>query len=456
MNLPKISSLYGRIFAIFWITVLMVLIAVIGIQKLDPRKSHSVKKDSVVKITQLIKKVEKDLNQNDDIPKRLKHLNKKRFGNKDFRLYLADNDGNLLSPERGFKRRALQAMASELTGATQPSQRQFEHFMVAGPFPILVHQTHFSMYAGFNHKPPPPLLYRILDAPFTLLLVVMLVSTPLLLWCAWTLSQPARRLEQAAKRVAHGEFEVDPLLEKGTSEFKQAGTSFNQMVLSVNHMVSGQQKMLSDISHELRSPLTRLRMANALATRKQGDSKELQRIETEADRLEQMIRDLLDLSRMQIDSQHNRSLFSLPELWKEILLDAQFEAEQSGMTLELTAIPEHQILGNFKLLTSAVENIVRNAIRYGDKHIRVRFSVIGQLLQLDVEDDGPGVADEELESIFRPFYRVSNARDRDSGGTGLGLAITENAVLQHNGTIKASPSQDLGGLHMHLTLPLKG
>lgn len=138
----------------------------------------------------------------------------------------------------------------------------------------------------------------------------MLVSTPLLLWCAWTLSQPARRLEQAAKRVTRGEFEVDPSLEQGTKEFKQAGESFNQMVLSVNQMVSGQQKMLSDISHELRSPLTRLRMANALATRKQGNSKELERIETEAERLEQMIRDLLDLSRMQIDSHHNRELLS--------------------------------------------------------------------------------------------------------------------------------------------------
>ncbi|MEF1342326.1 HAMP domain-containing protein, partial [Vibrio rotiferianus] len=115
-----------------------------------------------------------------------------------------------------------------------------------------------------------------------LLLAVRLVSTPLLLWLAWALSQPARRLETAAQRVAKGEFVIDPNLEKGTTEFRQAGTSFNQMVEAVNQMISGQQRLLSDISHELRSPLTRLRMANALATRKQGESPELTRIDTEA------------------------------------------------------------------------------------------------------------------------------------------------------------------------------
>ncbi|GAL37245.1 copper sensory histidine kinase CpxA [Vibrio maritimus] len=120
------------------------------------------------------------------------------------------------------------------------------------------------------------------DKPFQLLLVVMAVSTPLLLWLAWALSQPARRLERAAKRVAKGEFNPDPTLETGTTEFKQAGQSFNQMVLAVNQMISGQQRLLSDISHELRSPLTRLRMATGLAARKQGESAELTRIDTEA------------------------------------------------------------------------------------------------------------------------------------------------------------------------------
>ncbi|MDG2881864.1 histidine kinase dimerization/phospho-acceptor domain-containing protein, partial [Vibrio parahaemolyticus] len=183
------------------------------------------------------------------------------------------------------------------------------------------------MYVGFKWNEPPPLLLRLFDHPFQLLLAVMLVSTPLLLWLAWALSQPARRLEAAAQRVAKGEFVTDPNLEKGTAEFRQAGSSFNQMVEAVNQMIPGQQRLLSDISHELRSPLTRLRMASALATRKQGESPELTRIDTEAQRLEQMISELLELSRMQANSHMTRETQPLESLWEEIIKDAQFEAE---------------------------------------------------------------------------------------------------------------------------------
>lgn len=144
--------------------------------------------------------------------------------------------------------------------------------MIAGPVPIKIANSDLLMYVGFKWNEPPPIMLRLFDHPLQLLLAVMLVSTPLLLWLAWALSQPARRLETAAQRVAKGEFVIDPNLEKGTTEFRQAGTSFNQMVEAVNQMISGQQRLLSDISHELRSPLTRLRMASALATRKQGES----------------------------------------------------------------------------------------------------------------------------------------------------------------------------------------
>lgn len=457
MKLPKLSSLYWRIFAIFWITILTVLIAVIGLQKLDPRRSHSVSAESLSKINRLVSTVEKDLNSAANPEDHLRQIEKNSFGNRGgVRLYLADNDGNLLSKEMGPKRHAVQSMAALYVNSDTPSQKLFDRFMVAGPFPINIHGQDLAMYAGFNTKLPPPVLYRILDTPIQLLLLVMLVSTPLLMGCSWKLSQPARRLENAAKRVTQGEFEVDPSLEQGSCEFKQTGASFNQMVLSINRMVSGQQKLLSDISHELRSPLTRLRMANALATRKQGSSKELERIETEAERLEQMIKDLLDLSRMQIDSHHNRTSLKLPNLWNEILLDAQFEAEQSGMSLSYTAIPKESVVGNAKLLTSAFENIVRNAIRYGESTVTVKFTKNDLSLTLCVEDDGPGVPEDELDSIFRPFYRVSTARDRDSGGSGLGLAITENAILQHNGTITAQKSDLLGGLKMTVILPLQG
>ncbi|OBT16430.1 two-component system sensor histidine kinase CpxA [Vibrio sp. UCD-FRSSP16_10] len=454
MNIFKFNSLYGRIFAIFWLTILIVLLTMIGFQKLDPREPHAINQDSLNKISHLVHRVENDLNADPDPINALKSLEKRRFSGKKFRLYLADSEGNLISKEHGMRRQALQSMAAQYNDALQPSQKLFDRYMVAGPFPILINEVNYRGYIGFIVKRPPPLLLSLLDAPFKLMLFIMLISTPLLLLSAWRLSLPARRLEHAAKRVTQGVFEVDPSLEQGTSEFKQTGASFNQMVLSVNQMVSGQQKLLSDISHELRSPLTRLRMANALATRKQGASKELERIETESERLEQMIKDLLNLSRMQIDSHHNRVQVNAPLLWNEILLDAKFEAEQNQISLNYQAIPNVSLFGSQKLLVSAFENIVRNAIRYGQSKIEVSFSVAEGQLTFVVEDDGQGVPEDELNNIFRPFYRVSTARDRESGGTGLGLAITENAVLQHNGTIKAASSPSLGGLQMTVQLPI--
>ncbi|MDF5078572.1 histidine kinase dimerization/phospho-acceptor domain-containing protein, partial [Vibrio parahaemolyticus] len=181
-----------------------------------------------------------------------------------------------------------------------------------------------------------------------------------------------------------------------------AGSSFNQMVEAVNQMISGQQRLLSDISHELRSPLTRLRMASALATRKQGESPELTRIDTEAQRLEQMISELLELSRMQANSHMTRETQPLESLWEEIIKDAQFEAEQMGKQLHYSELPKRNISGNPKLLMSAVENIVRNAIYYGKDEVQIDIKADDDTLRITVDDNGEGVPEEELAAIFRP------------------------------------------------------
>jgi len=324
---------------------------------------------------------------------------------------------------------------------------------IVGPLPVYLAQQNLLLYIAMRTDDGPPLIIQLFDNPITFLLLSMLVSTPLLLWLAWALSQPANRLAQASQRVARGEFKNDPTLESGATEFRQAGQSFNKMVAAINGMISGQQRLLSDISHELRSPLTRLTMANALAKRKLGESSELERIDTEAHRLEQMITELLELSRMQINSHLIHEKQSLSSLWETMLDDAQFEAEQRKKTLTYSSIPDNSISGNPKLLISALENVIRNAIKYSESQIFIRFQIIDEYLNIDVEDDGPGVPQEELSDIFRPFYRVSTARDRQSGGTGLGLAITENAIRQHNGDISASINSD-GGLKISFRLPI--
>lgn len=462
MKLPKITSLYGRIFAIFWFTMLLVLIAVLSLPHLDPRIAKEISGEPLQQIQSLRDRVEQRFSnqthlsriiyQLDSVDAERTHMNRKP---QTPRLFLADKEGNILSTRKheDFKIKALKNFITSVDNPETPMQKLYGRYMLAGPLPIILADQELYLYVGLRWNQPPPFLLRMFDKPFQLLFAVMAVSTPLLLWLAWALSQPARRLERAAKRVANGEFKQDPDLEKGTSEFRQAGSSFNQMVLAVNQMISGQQRLLSDISHELRSPLTRLRMATALATRKQGDSPELLRIDTEAQRLEQMIGELLELSRMNTDNHVAREVQPASSLWEEIFNDAQFEAEQLGKRLQFTSIPDVRVAGNPKLLMSAIENIVRNAIRYGQSRIEIQLTTTKDKLLIDVEDDGSGVPDEELQDIFRPFYRVSTARDRDSGGTGLGLAITQTAILQHSGKIEASRSP-LGGLKMHVELPL--
>lgn len=457
MRLPKISSLYGRIFAIFWFTMFLVLLAVLALPHLDPRKARDIPPEHFQRMLEAKKNIEQRYKNSTDLGRIIFELEGGNRSHRDGRprYFLTDVEGNILTTRspKDFKLKALRNFVTTIDGPESPKQKLYGRYLVAGPLPIVLANQDLLIYVGFKWNEPPPFLLRMFDRPFQLLLAVMLVSTPLLLWLAWALSQPARKLERAAQRVAKGEFAVDPELEKGTSEFRQAGASFNQMVEAVNQMISGQQRLLSDISHELRSPLTRLRMATALATRKQGESPELTRIDTEAQRLEKMISELLELSRMQVDNHISREEQPIASLWEAILSDAQFEAEQMQKTLTYNEIPERKISGNPKLLMSALDNIVRNAIYYGEDVIQITMTEYDDHLLITVDDNGDGVPEDELEAIFRPFYRVSTARDRHSGGTGLGMTITESAVRQHSGTIKAKRST-LGGLCVEVILPL--
>lgn len=451
MKLPRFSSLYGRIFAVFWLTLLIVVLTLLLLPHLDPRTQHTIPEPQLQRYHDLAADVADELNQgNATLEQKLQRFTDHQR-HRGFQLYFTTEDTEIIAPTG--RNKALRNFITMADSPDAPRQKLYGRWMMAGPFPISYRDDTLLMYVGRIWREPPPFFLQILDKPFQLLLVTMLVSTPLLLWLAWAISIPARRLQQAAERVTRGEFEADPRLEAGPSEFKQAGASFNQMVQAINQMIGGQQRLLSDISHELRSPLTRLRMATALAQRKQGESKELTRIDTEAERLEKMISELLELSRMQVNSHDQRELCDAQALWFEMLEDARFEAEQCGKQLEYTPLQAWSLRGNPNLLISALENVVRNAIRYGNDQIRLEFTHTDDRLIMTVDDNGDGVPEAELGDIFRPFYRVSTARDRSSGGTGLGLAITDSAIRQHSGKVTASRSP-LGGLRVTLTLPL--
>jgi two-component system sensor histidine kinase CpxA len=175
--------------------------------------------------------------------------------------------------------------------------------------------------------------------------------------------------------------------------------------------------------------------------RSNGDSAALlERIETESNRLNEMISRLLTLSRLETGSQEfERSEIDLTPLVEQVVSDADFEANAIGKSVKITRADTCRIVGNDELVISAVENVLRNAVRYTGEGTTVEVSVegVGGKAVVSVQDQGGGVPPDELKNLFRPFYRVGEARDRGSGGTGLGLAIAEQAIKAHSGRIVA-------------------
>lgn len=346
---------------------------------------------------------------------------------------------------------------SDLTNKeSAPSKKVYDSQEVYGPFLINYSGEKYRLYVmQVVTNTQSQFANLVFDHPFLLLTLTMLASTPFLLWLSWSLAKPARRLKKAADQVARGNIQEWPELEKfGSSEFKSTGESFNHMLRELKRMQDIQQRLLSDISHELRTPLTRLQLATSLSRRKYGETKETERIELEAKKLDVMIGDLLSLARQQYANNETRVLQQVDKLWKSVIDNAVFEAEQLQKIFIINSNPPSDWLLCYPhSLCSALENVIRNAFRYSYHQIELSFEIINKQLYIKIDDDGIGVAENELEQIFRPFYRTSEARDRESGGTGLGLSIVANAITQDNGKTYAEKSH-LGGLRIVIVLPL--
>ncbi|MDG2941749.1 envelope stress sensor histidine kinase CpxA [Exercitatus varius] len=295
--------------------------------------------------------------------------------------------------------------------------------------------------------------------PFLVMLIIALASTPVLLLLAWRIGIPIRRFRQAAELVSLGQFVTNPDLEnKGPIELRQVGKSLNHMTTSLAELLDTHQRLVSSISHELRTPLTRLQLAVALLRRRVGEYPETKRIEMESERLDKMINDLLLLSRNQLRLQLERDYLTVDSIWNEVIEDAEFEAEHRKIDFTFIQLIKHPerylILGDKEALASALENILRNALKYTNNKIVALMTLKkSDLMMIIVDDNGAGVSEQEYERIFKPFYRVDEARTRTTGGTGLGLAIVVNTVQQHQGRVWAEKSP-FGGLRIVMELPL--
>jgi two-component system sensor histidine kinase CpxA len=266
------------------------------------------------------------------------------------------------------------------------------------------------------------------------------------------LTSPLRKMQKTIERFGKGDFSAR-VNSPRADELGQLGRAVDQMAERIESLLKSQRRLLQDISHELRSPLARLGVAVELARGGGDPEAAFNRIEREADRLNMLVGELIQVTRAEGGPDGlTTEPVRLDELVRVIVDDVHIEAERRRIELALD-LCEAEMEGNPELLRRAIENIVRNAIRYSPEGESVQITLIssGSRYKLAVRDFGTGVPDESLTHIFDPFYRVEKDRGRTSGGVGLGLAIARRAVELHHGMMKAFNQKP--GLLVEIDLP---
>jgi two-component system sensor histidine kinase CpxA len=294
--------------------------------------------------------------------------------------------------------------------------------------------------------------------------IAILLSGLVCFWLAWYLARPVRYLSEATHRLSGGELgvRVGKTMGRRRDEIADLGRDFDRMAERLQSLILTQKQLLSDVSHELRSPLARLQVALGLARKKIGKhaEKDLDRIEQEANRLDNLVGQVLTLARLEVlEPDVLEDYVDMTELLKTIIEAVEFEVVDSNRHVHLTSKTSCIVKANAELLRRALENIIHNAVHYTEEKTIVEVSIQDSIdqkgwIDISVCDHGTGIPEEKLPLLFEPFVRLSEARERSSGGYGLGLAIAERAIRMHGGFVSAS-NRDSGGLCVLVQLPLK-
>ena len=312
---------------------------------------------------------------------------------------------------------------------------------------------------------PIGLMRLLRDAPSAQMLRLLVVLATAAATCyglARHVARPLATLRAATRELAAGNLavRVGPAMGRRSDEFAGLAQDFDQMAERLDGLVTAERRLLRDISHELRSPLARLYVALGLARHHAGaDQSALDRMEREAERLNTLIGHLLMLARLESGATGPaREPVELGSVVGDVAADADFEARSRGRGVRVTEGCDDGVLGDPELLRSAIENVVRNAVRHTREGTTVEIAMRREAvegapgLRILVRDHGPGVPEAALPYIFEPFYRVGDARERTTGGVGLGLTIAHRTIRLHGGSLRATNAPD-GGLVVELRLP---
>jgi signal transduction histidine kinase len=358
----------------------------------------------------------------------------------------------------------------ELTGGTVPNNI-FRGAVAAEQNEGLYHSYEANVLAARATTPrgqyiliaeltPPPIRERVPGDLLWTLKLGTLISAVLCLLIAHYLSKPIERLRDATHELARGNLDIRAGENLGNrqDEIADLVRDFDTMAGELRNQIQSERNLLSGVSHELRSPIARMRLALTIArhAREPERIEMLDRLEQDAVQLDSMLEQILTVARLESGQlQPKFELVSLNDVIDDVLHDAKFEAVATGAEIAYEGDGEIKVTGDVGLLHSAIENLVRNAMFYSGREGKIEVKLVKSESSavITVRDNGPGVPEAALPLLFKPFYRVDDSRGTTTGGMGLGLAIVRNAVAVHGGTAVArnvSPH----GLEVELRLPV--
>lgn len=292
-----------------------------------------------------------------------------------------------------------------------------------------------------------------------LLFIFALLTSGLVSYAlASAFSSPVRKLRDATVALAEGNLDVRVAesIGKRRDELGMLGRDFDSMAAKLQRAAEQQTELSRNISHELRSPLARMRVAVELARRKSGDLPEFERLDEDAERLDALIGQILSYTKLDADREQGSEDVDLLDVVNEVVENVNFECKAERVSVESRVDTAAIVSGHRAALISAIENIVRNAVRHSsaDSKVRILVAAGDDSLTIEVTDDGPGVSEEDLPHLFEPFFRTRTSAETDgNGGTGLGLAIARRAIVQlHSGSLTARNRPE-GGLAVSVSLP---
>jgi signal transduction histidine kinase len=296
----------------------------------------------------------------------------------------------------------------------------------------------------------PPRIWSFLPYYF-----LVLGATGILCWIAAAgVISPIRRIAASIAMFGHGNLNVRVDTDRD-DEIGQLGRSFNEMAERLERLILSERRLLGDISHELRSPLARLKFALKLARTSSDPTAALERIERDVDRIASLVADIVEINVVEDDpALQDKREICVRDIINEVVRDCTVEAEIRGCRIEVSGDICTPVQGNPELLRRAFENVLRNGIRYSPEKspIELKIGEDADDAAITVRDYGPGVPETALDRIFDPFFRVEEARNTNGGGSGLGLSIAKRAVCVHRGTIYAENATP--GLRVTISVPL--